>query len=79
LDRKKRQEMYGQLKENAVRTLAKLQLNSTDAQTAQTAWRIVVRTWLENGLVTIKHNTGKCHPVFQYFILIIRLALYFLN
>jgi hypothetical protein len=61
---KKRQEVYGQLKENAVRILSKMQLNSTDAQAAQTAWRIVARTWLiENGLVTVKQY-GKVSPYF---------------
>jgi hypothetical protein len=46
-DRRKRQKVYGQLKENAViRIAAKLQLNSKNAQAAQTAWRIVVRAWL---------------------------------
>lgn len=66
-DRRKRQEVYGQLKENAVRILAKLQLSSTNAQSAQTAWRIVVRAWLiENGLVTVKQY-GKVSPYFLNF------------
>lgn len=66
-DRKKRQEVYGQLKENAVRIVTKLQLNSKNAQAAQTAWRIVVRAWLiENGLVTVKQN-GKVSPYFLKF------------
>lgn len=66
-DRKKRQEVYGLLKENAVRILAKMQWDSTDAQAAQTAWRIVVRAWLlENGLVTIKQY-GKVSPCFLSF------------
>jgi hypothetical protein len=73
-DRRKRQEVYGQLKENAVRIATKLQLNpalrgmnSKNAQAAQTAWRIVVRAWLiENGLVTVKQN-GKVSPYFLSF------------
>ena len=66
-DRRKRQEVYGQLKENAVRIATKMQLNSINVQAAQTAWRIVVRAWLiENGLVTVKQN-GKVSPYFLKF------------
>jgi hypothetical protein len=66
-DRRKRQEVYGQLKENAVRIAAKLQLNSTSAPAAQTAWHVVVRAWLiENGLVTVKQY-GKVSPYFLNF------------
>lgn len=66
-DRRKRQEVYGQLKEKAVRIATKLQLNSANAQAAQTAWRVVVRAWLiENGLVTVKQY-GKVSPYFLNF------------
>ncbi|MFA7349068.1 MAG: hypothetical protein WCZ86_15055 [Desulfurivibrionaceae bacterium] len=66
-NRRKRQEVYGQLKENAVRIVTKMQLNSINVQAAQTAWRIVVRAWLiENGLVKVKQK-GKVSPYFLKF------------